>query len=124
MSAWVAARLALREQVGQQRRRDPGVDRVAAGRQAVDAGAAGGAVADAGIAARDADIAGDRRQRIGGAVELLAEGRAARGVAALQGRGLRSGELDRQLADGLGRDAAALGGPFGSFGTPSLSPSR
>ena len=86
--------------------------------------AAGGAVADAGIAADDADIAGDRRQRIGGAVELLAEGGAARGVAALQGRGLRGGELDREPADGLGRDAAALGGPFRRLGTPSLSPSR
>ena len=115
MSAGIAARLAPGEQVGQQRRRDPSVDRVAAGGQAVDAGAAGGAVADAGIAAHDADIAGDRRQRIGGAVELLAVRRAARGVAALQGRGLGRGELDRELADGLGRDAAALGGPFGSL---------
>ena len=48
-------------------------------------------------------------------MELLAEGGAARGVAALQGRGLGGGELDREPADGLGRDAAALGGPFGSL---------
>ena len=92
------------------------LDRILADRQALDAGPAGGAVADAGVAAADPDIAGDRGQRVGGAVELLAIDGPAGGIAGLQRGRFGGGEFDRQTADRFGRDAGDRGGPFRGLG--------
>src|SRR5206468_2467890 len=63
------------------------------------------AAATAGAPARDADIARDGTEGVGGAVELLAVGGAARGVATVEGRRLERPELAGEAPDSCGGDA-------------------
>ena len=112
----IAAALTAREQIGEQRRGHFRVDRILADGQAGDPAISGRPVAGAGIAAGNARVAGDRRERVGGAMELFSVGAASRPVAAMNRGGFRLTEFDREPADRVRRDAGNRRRPFRCLG--------
>src|SRR5215472_2935838 len=100
----VAAGAPALEQVREQRGGDAGVGGIRGCSLALDA-LKTGAIAAPGVAARNADVARDGAQRVGGAVELLAVRRAPRRIAAVERSGLEGGELAREPPDGGGGNA-------------------